>query len=73
MEGYEEKYSFVEKYALGFVRTSKKFRYLASNNKIYLMVSYSSAKIFLLGMNFTEKRAGWITKVMENDIEIKAM
>lgn len=71
LEEYEQRYSFVEKHVLAVVRSLKKFRHLISNNKIHLMVAHPSVKEFLLGKDVNEKRAGWITKVMEYDVDIK--
>ncbi|KAH9308779.1 hypothetical protein KI387_036690, partial [Taxus chinensis] len=49
----------------------KKFKHLVSNNKVQLLVSHVGVKDFLLNKDLNEKRAGWITRVMEYDIEIK--
>lgn len=35
------------------------------------MVPHESVKEFLFNKDINEKRAGWITEVMESDIEIK--
>ncbi|KAH9307129.1 hypothetical protein KI387_043801 [Taxus chinensis] len=71
LEDYEIKYSFIEKHVLAVIRSLKKFRNLVSNNKIELLVSYAGIKDFLLNKDLNEKRVGWITRVMEYDIEIK--
>jgi len=71
LEEYEQKYSFIEKHFLVVVKSLKKFRHLVSNNKIHLMVAHPSVKEFLLSRDVNEKRAGWITKVMQYDVEIK--
>jgi len=44
LEGYEERYSFVEKHVLAIIRSLKKFRHLISNNKIHLMIAHPSVK-----------------------------
>lgn len=67
---YEEKYTFVEKHVLAVIRSLKKFKPLVSNNKIHILVAHPSVKEFLLNKDLSEKRAGWITKVMEFDVNI---
>ena len=68
---YEDKYNYVEKQALAFIRALKKFRHLLSHNKIHLLVPHASVKDFLLSKDISEKRDGWITKVMEYDVDIQ--
>ena len=53
------------------VKTLNKFKNLVSNNKIHLMVAHPSVKEFLLSKDLNEKRAGWITQVMEYDVDIQ--
>lgn len=60
----------MEKQALAIIRALKKFRQLLSHNKIHLLVHHASVKDFLLRKDISEKRAGWITKVMEYDVDI---
>ncbi|KAH9293759.1 hypothetical protein KI387_041035, partial [Taxus chinensis] len=71
LEDYEVRYSFIEKQVLVVIRGLKKFKHLVSNNKIQLLVSHTGVKEFLLSKDLNEKCAGWITRVMEYDIEIK--
>lgn len=71
LEDYKVKYSFIEKHVLAIIRSLKKFKHLVSNNKIKILVSHAGVKDFLLKKDLNEKRAGWITRVMEYDIEIK--
>ena len=70
LKDYELHYSFVEKHVLAVIRSLKKFRHMLSNNKIKIMVAHHSVKDFLLNKDLNTKRAGWITKAMEYDIEI---
>lgn len=44
---------------------------MLSNNKIILMVAHPSVKEFLLSKDLSDKRVGWVTKLMEYDVEIK--
>ncbi|KAH9325209.1 hypothetical protein KI387_005387, partial [Taxus chinensis] len=67
----ELRYSFIEKHVLAVIKSLKKFKHLVSNNKVQLLVSHAGVKDFLLNKDLNEKRAGWITRVMEYDIEIK--
>lgn len=53
------------------VRELKKFRHMLSNNQIQLLVPQASVKDFLLKKDTSERRARWITKVMEFDLNIK--
>ncbi len=53
------------------VRSLKKFKHLLSHRKIQLLVPHASVKDFLLSRDINERRAGWITKVMEYDVDIK--
>ncbi|KAH9301894.1 hypothetical protein KI387_013477 [Taxus chinensis] len=71
LKGYEVRYFFVEKQVLFVIRSLKKFRHLICNNKVHFMVSHPSVKEFLLSKDLNEKRACWITKVMEYDVDIK--
>ncbi|KAH9296570.1 hypothetical protein KI387_040158, partial [Taxus chinensis] len=71
LEDYEVTYSFIEKHVLAIIRSLKKFKHLVSNNKVQLLVSHVGVKDFLLSRDLNEKREGWITCVMEYDIEIK--
>ncbi|KAH9313847.1 hypothetical protein KI387_022474, partial [Taxus chinensis] len=71
LEDYEVRYSFIEKHVLTVIRSLKKFKHLVSNNKVQLLVSHVGVKDFLLNKDLNEKRAGWITHVMEYDIDIK--
>ena len=52
------------------VRALKKFRHLLSHNRVHLLVPHASVKDFLLDKDINEKRARWITKVMEYDVDI---
>lgn len=71
LHNYEAKYSFVKKHVLFVVRSLNKFRHMLSNKKIQLLVAHSIVKDFLLSKDINDKRASWITKVMEYDIKIK--
>ena len=71
LKDYELRYSFVEKHVLAVIRSLKKFKHMLSNNKIVLMVAHPSVKEFLLSKDLSDKRAGWVTKVMEYDVKIK--
>lgn len=71
VEEYEQRYSFVEKYVLAVVKSLKKFKHLLTHSKVHLKVTHPSVKEFLLSKDLNEKRAGWITKVMEYDIDIQ--
>lgn len=44
---------------------------MLSNNRIKLMVSHPLVKEFLLRKDLNDKRVGWVTKVMEFDVDIK--
>ena len=70
LKEYEDKYSYVEKQAFVIIRALNKFRHLLSHNKIHLLVPHASVKDFLLRKHISEKRAGWITRVMEYDVDI---
>lgn len=53
------------------IRSLKKFKPLISNNKIHVMVAHPTVKEFMLSKDLSEKRARWITRVMEFDVDIK--
>lgn len=44
---------------------------VSKNVNTVLMVSHPSVKIFLLSKDLSDKRASWVTKVMEYDVKIK--
>ncbi|MDF3681146.1 RNase H-like domain-containing protein, partial [Enterobacter hormaechei] len=69
LKEYEDKYSFVEKQTLAVIRALKKFRHLLSQSKIHLLVPHASMEDFFLSKDISEKRAGWITKVVEYDVD----
>ena len=71
LNDYEGRYIYVKKMVLFVVRALKKFRLLLSHNKVQLLVPHSGVKDFLLNNDINEKRARWITKVMEYEIGIK--
>lgn len=71
LEDYEQRYSFVKKHVLVVIKSLKKFRHLLSHNKVFLRVAHPSVKEFLLRKDLNEKQVGWITKVMEYDVEIQ--
>ncbi|XP_059066471.1 uncharacterized protein LOC131857772 [Cryptomeria japonica] len=71
LKDYELKYTFVEKHVLAIIRSFEKNRHMLSNNKVTLLVAHHVVIDFLLSKDLGEKRAGWITKVMEYDIEVK--
>ena len=71
LEKYEQRYSFVEKQVLSVIKSLKKFRHLLTYNKVILRVTHPSVKEFLLSKDLNEKRAGWITRVMEYDVDIQ--
>lgn len=53
------------------MRALKKSRLMLSNNRIQILVPRVSIKDFLLNKDIGDKRGGWITKVMEYDLDIK--
>lgn len=71
LEDYEVRYSFIENHVLVVSRSLKNFKHLVSNNKIQFLVSHVGVKDFLLNKDLNKKCAGWITCIMEYDIEIK--
>ena len=71
VKDYEGRYSYIEKQVLAIIRALKNFRHLLSKNKVKLLVSHASVRNFLLCKDINEKRARWITKVMEYDVDIK--
>lgn len=70
MDDYEQRYTFFEKHVLAAIKALKKFKHLIANNIVHLMVAHPSVKEFLLSKDVNEKRAGWITRVMEYDVQI---
>lgn len=71
IKDYEDKYSYVENHVLVFIRALKKFEHLLSHNKVQLLVRHASVNDFHFKKDINEKRAIWITKVMDYDIDIK--
>ena len=71
LKDYENNYNFVEKQVLVVVRALKKIRHLLSHSKVHLLVPHVSVKDFLFNKDINKKRDGWITKVMEYDVDIK--
>lgn len=71
LHDYEVKYSFFQKHVFVVVRSLKNFRYMLSNNRLQLLVAHPTVKDFLLNREINDKRASWVTKVMEFDVNIK--
>lgn len=70
LKEYEDTYSYVEKKSLVVIRASNKFRHLLYHKKIHFLVPHANVKDFILSKDISEKRVGWITKVMEYDVDI---
>lgn len=71
LKEYELRYNYVEKQVIIVVSALKKFRHILSNNRSQLLVPHSNVKDFLINKDIGEKRVGWITKVMDYDLDIK--
>ena len=70
LEDYEQRYSFVEKHVLAFIKGLKKVRHMF-HSKVHIMLAHPTVRVFLLSRDLNEKRAGWITKVMEYEMDIQ--
>ena len=53
------------------LKSLKKIILIVSNNKFHLTVTHPSMKEFLLSKDIIEKRVGWITCLMEYDVDIQ--
>lgn len=52
LEGYEERFSFVEKHVLAVIRSLKKFKPLIQTNKVHFLVAHPSIKDFFVEQRF---------------------
>lgn len=71
LKEYEAKYNFFEKKALAIVKGLKMFRHFIAYNKTTVYVAHPSVREYIMEGNITEKRANWITKIMEYDINAR--
>jgi len=68
---YESRYNFIEKQAYAMLKALKKFRHLVTRNKILILVAHPSVREYIMEGEITEKRANWITKILEYDVEVR--
>ncbi|KAH9316904.1 hypothetical protein KI387_018673, partial [Taxus chinensis] len=73
LKDYELRYSHTEKHVYAIMRSLKKFKSMLSTNHMKVLVSHSSVRDFIMGAKISEKRARWVTKIMEYDVTIKAI
>lgn len=71
LKDYELCYNFVEKQALAAIKGLKKFRHFIAYNKTTAYVAHPTVREYIMEGDITEKRANWITKILEYDVDIK--
>lgn len=71
LKDYEARYNFVEKQALATVKGLKKFRHFIACNKTMVYVAHPTIREYIMEDDITEKRANWITKILEYDVDIR--
>lgn len=54
------------------MRDLNKFKIIPSTNHIKVCGSHYSVRDFIMGAEISEKRVGWVTKIMGYDVTIKA-
>ena len=67
----EIKYTTMEKQVLSLVRYLKHFRTYVGYSKIVCYVPHSAVKDILCQQDCLGKRAKWVSKIQEYDLEIK--
>lgn len=60
----------MERKAYTIVKGLKKFKNLITNRKIIVMVAHPSVKEYIKEGDIQNKRANWITKILDYDIKI---
>lgn len=73
LKEYGAKYNFVEKQALVVFKGLKKFMHFIAYNKTTVYVTHPSVREYIMEGDITEKRANWITKILEYGIDVKPM
>lgn len=71
LKEYDVKYNFVEKQALVVVKGLKKFRHFIARNKTTMYVAHPVVREYIMEGDITKKRAIWITKILEYDIDLR--
>ena len=71
LKEYEMNYNFVERQAFAIVKGLKNILHLISCNKVFVYDMHSSVREYIMEGEITEKRANWINKILEYEIEVK--
>lgn len=71
LKEYEAKNNFIEKKALVIVKGLKKFRHFIACNKTTMSITHPSVTKYIMEGDIAEKRADWITKILEYDIDVR--
>eukprot|EP00253_Pinus_taeda_P020102 PITA_20102 len=67
----EFRYDIIEKHAYAFIKSLKDFRVYILHSKVIAYVPFSSMKDVLMQPNADGRRAKWIAKLIEFNIELK--
>lgn len=71
LKEYEVRYNFFEKQALAMVKGLEKFRHFIAYNKTTVYVAHPLIRQYIMEGDITEKRENWITKILEDDIDVR--
>jgi len=68
---HQVRYSFIEKQVFSTMRCLKKFKHYVSQNKILVYTIHPDIMNYIIQGELSEGTVGWITRIMEYDVEIK--
>lgn len=71
LKEYEAKYNFVEKKSLVVVKELKKFRHFIAYNKTAMYLAHPAVQEYIMEGDITKRRANWITKILDYDVDIR--
>jgi len=67
---HQAKYSFIEEQVFSIMIGLKKFKHYVSQNKILIYTIHLDVRNYVIQGELGEGKAGWITRIMEYDVEI---
>lgn len=70
LHNYQKRYSFIEKQAFSIMKGLKKLKHYVSHNKILIYTIHLDVRNYIIQKELGKGKVGWITKIMEYDVEI---
>ena len=67
---HQKRYSFIEKKVYFIMKGLKKFKHYVFHNRILVFTIHPDVRNYVIQGDLGERKVGWISKIMEYDIEI---